>query len=137
MSSQLTVSQHDHRKSGCWYANAVVTSSQTAAHRMTSTGQQQLSPTPTLRKLPHSSPDIVSRQHHVFTTTASPNNLQGTQLEVYTTVRKHFTSTSPPSLHLIITGTAGTGKSYLIQCLRLLLSRWPPPQEWLPLSLMA
>ena len=58
---------------------------------------------------------------HVFTTTASPDNLQGTQLEVYTTVRDHFTSTSPPSLHLIITGTAGTGKSYLIQCLQLLL----------------
>ena len=57
----------------------------------------------------------------VFTTTASPDNLQGTQLEVYTTVREHFTSNSPIPLRLIITGTAGTGKSYLIQCLRLLL----------------
>ena len=63
------------------------------------------------------------RQHtapRVFTTTASPNNLQGTQL--YTTVRDHFTSNSPTPLRLIITGTAGTGKSYLIQCLRLLFS---------------
>ena len=36
-------------------------------------------------------------------------------------MRDHFTSTSTTPLHLIITGTAGTGKSYLIQCLRLLL----------------
>ena len=36
-------------------------------------------------------------------------------------MRKHFTSNSPIPLRLIITGTAGTGKSYLIQCLRLLL----------------
>ena len=36
-------------------------------------------------------------------------------------MREHFTSNSPIPLRLIITGTAGTGKSYLIQCLRLLL----------------
>ena len=43
------------------------------------------------------------------------------QLEVYTTVRDHFTSNNPTPLRLITIGTAGTGKSYLIQCLRLLL----------------
>ena len=36
-------------------------------------------------------------------------------------MRDYFNSTSTTPLHLIITGTAGTGKSYLIQCLRLLL----------------
>ena len=71
-------------------------------------------------------PTFISRQRQqaaqrVFTTTASPDNLQGTQLEVYYTVRDHFTITITTPLHLIITGTAGTGKSYLIQCLRLLL----------------
>lgn len=71
-------------------------------------------------------PTFISRHRqqaapHVFTTTASPDNLQGTQLEVYTTVRDHFTSNNPTPLRLITTGTAGTGKSYLIQCLRLLL----------------
>ncbi len=72
-------------------------------------------------------PTFVTRHRqqtapHVFTTSASPDNLQGTQLEVYTAVRDHFTSNSPTPLRLIVTGTAGTGKSYLIQCLRLLLS---------------
>ena len=71
-------------------------------------------------------PTFISRQRQqatprVFTTTASPDNLQGTQLEVYYTVKDHFTSTITTPLHLIVTGTAGTGKSYLIQCLRLLL----------------
>ena len=57
----------------------------------------------------------------VFTTTASPDNLQGAQLEVYTTVRDHFVNNRSTPLRLIITGTAGTGKSYLIHCIRLLL----------------
>ena len=56
-----------------------------------------------------------------FTTSASPDNLQGRQLEVYTTVKDHFESDNPPPLRMIVTGTAGTGKSYLIQCIRLLL----------------
>ena len=56
-----------------------------------------------------------------FTTPASPDNLQGRQLDVYTTVKDHFKSSSPPPLRMIVTGTAGTGKSYLIQCIRLLL----------------
>lgn len=58
---------------------------------------------------------------HVFTTSASPKNLQGRQLDVYTTVRDHYESSNPEPLHIIVNGTAGTGKSYLIHCLRLLL----------------
>ena len=59
--------------------------------------------------------------HHTFTTTADPCNLQGKQLRVYNTVREHFEATNPPPLRMIVSGTAGTGKSYLIHCLRLLL----------------
>ena len=56
-----------------------------------------------------------------FTTSASPGNLQGWQLKVYTTAKDHFESDNPPPLRMIVTGTAGTGKSYLIHCIRLLL----------------
>ena len=58
---------------------------------------------------------------HIFNTSASPHNLQGKQLEVYTAVDSHYKSNTPPPLHMIVCGTAGTGKSYLIHCLRLLL----------------
>ena len=71
-------------------------------------------------------PSFISQQRqaagqHVFTTTANPANLQGKQLQVYTTVQQHHTTNSPPPLRMIVSGTAGTGKSYLIHCLRLLL----------------
>ena len=65
LSRSHTPNQPEPRKNGCFSANVVVTSSQTAAHRMTLTGQWLLSPTPTWRRLPHSSPDTVSRQHLV------------------------------------------------------------------------
>ena len=60
---------------------------------------------------------------HTFTTTANPNNLKGRrrQLEVYTTVKDHFEMTTASPLRMIVSGTAGTGKSYIIQCIRLLL----------------
>ena len=58
---------------------------------------------------------------HSFTTTADPQNLQGKQLQAYTVVRQHVEADSPPPLKMIVSGTAGTGKSYLIRCLRLLL----------------
>uniref|UniRef100_A0A1X7U1S2 ATP-dependent DNA helicase n=1 Tax=Amphimedon queenslandica TaxID=400682 RepID=A0A1X7U1S2_AMPQE len=56
-----------------------------------------------------------------FTTTATPDNLQGRQRDVYDTVKAHFESGNDDPLHIIVNGTAGTGKSYLINCLRLLL----------------
>ena len=56
-----------------------------------------------------------------FTTTATPENLQGRQHDVYNTVKQHYEGDDPEPLHIIINGTAGTGKSYLINCLRLLL----------------
>ena len=56
-----------------------------------------------------------------FSTTATPDNLQGRQRDVYDTVKVHFESGNEDPLHIIVNGTAGTGKSYLINCLRLLL----------------
>ena len=45
-----------------------------------------------------------------------------TKLDVYIAVKNHYESiNNPPPLHMIVTGTAGTGKSYLIHCLQLLL----------------
>ena len=71
-------------------------------------------------------PTFISRNRqeaapHTFITSANPDNLQGCQLEVYTTVKDHFESNSLTPLRMVVTGTAGTGKSYLIQCIRLLL----------------
>ena len=40
---------------------------------------------------------------------------------MYTTVQQHYTIIDPPPLRIIVSGTVGTGKSYLIHCLRLLL----------------
>ena len=122
MSSPHNINQHKHRKIGCSSANATVTSSQTTAHRITFNWTAAAESYPNLED----APSFITghRQQtvpRVFTTTADPDNLQGTQLEVYTAVRDHFTNNSSTPLRLIITGTAGTGKSYLIQCLRLLL----------------
>ena len=71
-------------------------------------------------------PSFISQQRQaagqdIFTTSADPQNLQGKQLQVYTTVQQHYKAVNPPPLRMIISGTAGTGKSYLIHCLRLLL----------------
>ena len=71
-------------------------------------------------------PSFISQQRqaagpHVITTTAGPTNLQGKQLQAYTIIQQKYSADSPPPLRMIVTGTAGTGKSYLIQCLRLLL----------------
>ena len=62
-----------------------------------------------------------SANQHAFTTTADPQQLQGKQLQAYTIVRQHMEAINPPPLKMIISGTAGTGKSYLINYLRLLL----------------
>ena len=73
-------------------------------------------------------PSFISQQRqaapeHVFTTFADPLNLQGKQLQVYTTVQQHYHAANPPPLRMIVSGTAGTGKSYLIHCLQLLLQQ--------------
>ena len=122
MSIPHSDSHHKHRKNGCSTDKAVLSSSQTRAHRRVLTEQQKLSPIPIWMKPLRLLPDIVSRQHHVYSTkTASPDSIQGTQLDVYTIVRDHFATNSPNRLWLIIMGTAGTGNSFLIQCLRILL----------------
>ena len=67
-----------------------------------------------------SSPPLVQTQYlaggqHYLDTQASK------QLQVYTIVQQHMEAETPPPLRMIISGTAGTGKSYVIHCLRLLL----------------
>ena len=72
-------------------------------------------------------PTFISRHResagqHTFTTSADPQHLQEKQLQTYNMVREHAESDHPEPLRLIVSGTAGTGKSYLINCLRLLLN---------------
>ena len=50
----------------------------------------------------------------------NPHVLQGKQLQAYSTVQ-HFNNNVAEPLHMIISGTAGTGKSFLINCLKALL----------------
>ena len=57
----------------------------------------------------------------LFTTTADIQQLQSKQRKVYDLVYDHLHGVNLQPLHMIISGTAGTGKSYLINCLRLLL----------------
>ncbi len=70
-------------------------------------------------------PTFITRNHQSTLqrsfTTADPQHLVGKQLEVYTFVKEHLESANPHPFHLIVSGTAGTGKSYLIHCLQLLL----------------
>ena len=71
-------------------------------------------------------PSFISRQREsaaqrAFTTSADPRQLQRKQLQVYTILQQHMEAETPPPLRMIISGTAGTGKSYVIHCLRLLL----------------
>ena len=50
-----------------------------------------------------------------------PQLLQGKQLQVYEAVRKHAIQQNVEPFRMIVSGTAGTGKSYLISCLKSLL----------------
>ena len=66
-------------------------------------------------------PSFIAQQRqaagrHVFTT-----NLKGKQLQVCTIAHHHHSATSAQPLRMIVSGTVGTEKSYLIHCLRLLL----------------
>ena len=62
-----------------------------------------------------------SAQEHPFTTTADPCHLQGKQLATCNLIQQHMDSNDSASLRMIISEAAGTGKSYLIHCLRSLL----------------
>ena len=67
-------------------------------------------------------PSFISQKQQTvrqtaFTTTADPRNLCGKQLQVYDTLCEHLQGTNQPPLRMIVSGTAGTGKSYLIHCL--------------------
>ena len=73
-------------------------------------------------------PSFIAQQRQEFavqsfTTSADPSHLQGKQLLAYSAVREHSESSNPNQspLRMVVSGTAGTGKSYLIQCLKLLL----------------
>ena len=71
-------------------------------------------------------PSFISQQRQsaaqrAFTTTADPQRLQGKQLQAYTIVQQHMEAEAPPPLRMIVSGTAATGKTYLIHCVRLLL----------------
>ena len=67
-------------------------------------------------------PSFISRQRAsagqcAFTTGADPRQLQGKQVQVYTIVQQHMEAEGPSPLMMIVSGTAGKGKSYLIHCL--------------------
>ena len=72
-------------------------------------------------------PTFLSRHRQTaaprtYTTTANPHLLQGKQLKAYELVRQHLQDDDASfPLQLIVSGTAGTGKSFLINCLRMLL----------------
>ena len=67
-------------------------------------------------------------QHFVnlsFETEAEAQNLKGKQHEAYQIVYNHYHDKLQGSpLRMIISGTAGTGKSYLIKCLKKLLGNY-------------
>ena len=73
-------------------------------------------------------PSFVAQQRqldeHVSAKKVSvdPSKLQGKQLEAFNVVKSHCSSQDQqPPLKMIVSGTAGIGKSYLIWCLQELL----------------
>ena len=56
-----------------------------------------------------------------FTTSADPQELQGKQLQAYNLVQQHMEAEAPLPLRMIVSGTAGTGKTCLIHCIQPLL----------------
>ena len=123
MNSPHSISHHKYRKSGCSSANTMVIDLQPdSSSQEDQTGRQLLSTTPTQKRLLHLSPDIINRQHHVCSPQVPVQKTAGNTAGGVHHRKDHFTSNIPNPLQLIITGTAGTGKSYLIQCLRLLFA---------------
>ena len=73
-------------------------------------------------------PSFIAQQHqldeHISAKKVSvdPSKLQGKQLEAFNVVISHCSSQDQQQpLKMIVSGTAGTGKSYLIWCLQELL----------------
>ena len=70
--------------------------------------------------------NITTDLHHIATSfidlnclSNSPDSLSPTQCIGFDVVISHFrNTTSAPSLKMLIQGTAGTGKSYLVYCLK-------------------
>ena len=62
-----------------------------------------------------------SGAHQPVNSNANPRQLQGKQLHVYNIMSQHVHSDSSRPIRMIVSGTAGTGKSYLINCLKILL----------------
>ena len=60
-------------------------------------------------------------QLQVPTSTADPERLQAKQRLVYNAVCSHIQAEDPEPLRMVVSGTAGTGKSFLIHCLKALL----------------
>lgn len=56
-----------------------------------------------------------------FTSNAEPRMLQQNQLEVYNHVLQHHEANHPTPIYMVVCGKVGIGKSYLINCLKLLL----------------
>jgi ATP-dependent DNA helicase PIF1 len=83
------------------------------------TGVRQPEVIPILKKCQNSLLNI-SRQP-LFNSIVHPQLLQGKQLEAYQLVQSHFSDEATLPLRMIISGTAGTGKSFLINCLKDLL----------------
>ena len=78
---------------------------------------------PYLEEMPH----FVTRakanaQLQVAASTADPERLQGKQRLIYDVVSSHVPAEDPEPLRMIVSGTAGTGKSFLIHCLKTLFS---------------
>ena len=63
-----------------------------------------------------------SQGGRIWDCTPDPHKLPGKQLQAYM-IMQHFETESPCPLRMIFSGTAGTDKSYIIQCLRLLLRK--------------
>ncbi len=72
-------------------------------------------------------PYFLARQRETFEVTSfhsssvDPGDLQGKQLQAYQLVEEHLKQVSAGPLRMVVSGTAGTGKSYLIHCLKQLL----------------
>ena len=79
---------------------------------------------PNLEEVPsfiRRSREANTSQSRSSTFTIDPQLLQGKKRLVYDTTCQHLQSGDAGPLRMIVSGTAGTGKSYLIHCLRSLL----------------